>query len=58
MSKLKEFYHEQICKGFYEDQDQDHAFSEWQNELDLHLKEETEKAEFFRVFEVSGQYPM
>lgn len=69
MSKTKEFYHEQICKGLYEDQDFDHAYEEWENEQtsniglrleaeDLHLVEEAEKAEFFRVFEASGRYPM
>jgi len=62
MSKLKEFYHEHICKGLHEDQDFDHAYEEWENEqtnnIDLRLEEEAEKAEFFRVFEASGRYPM
>ena len=70
MSRIKEFYHEEITRGqaFGDVEDADYAYMEWKQaqekqavedeELIAWVEAEAEKAEFFRVFEASGCYPM
>ena len=71
MSKIKEFYHEEITRGqaFGDVEDADYLFAEWQKQRDIEnaaedlsemqmIELEAEKAQFFRVFEASGTYPM
>jgi hypothetical protein len=64
MSRTKEFYHEQICEGLYgsnEDNEMDAAYENWKKEEDpnylKHIEEEAEKAEMFRICEISGKFP-
>jgi hypothetical protein len=66
MSRIKEFYHEEISKGLNqitnEDLDLDFQHDEWVKAQEekaylQHIEEEAEKAAFFRVFERSGTYP-
>jgi hypothetical protein len=65
MSKIKEFYHEEICKGLGKIDDSDYEFEQHQLKLEAekileeeaHLEYEAEKAAFFGTFDVTGSYP-
>ena len=61
MSKIKEFYHDQICAGLYpdffeEEENLEADFDKWK-EPDSEIQKKAEESEFIRVFEASGRYP-
>ena len=55
MSAIKNFYAEEI-NDQPQMEDADFQYEQWLE--DKHIEERAEEAEFFRVFEVSGRYPM
>jgi hypothetical protein len=66
MSRIKEFYHEEISNGLNqisnEDLDLDSQYEEWVKAQEekaylQHIEEEAEKAAFFRTYEITGNYP-
>jgi hypothetical protein len=56
MSAIKNHFHEEICKAQDDMIDDSYQHDQWKKEQKL--KEEAEKAEFFRIFELTGTYPM
>ena len=63
MSRIKEYYHEQICEGIRQMQEAS-ADEEYQYELfkqeeeNKELEKQAEEAEFFGIFEKTGTYPI
>ena len=62
MSKTKEHYHEEICKGLHNALDEDYHYDKWseyQKALeDAHYNKLAEEAEFISIFQNTGTYPM
>jgi hypothetical protein len=60
MSAIKNFYHDQISNHLSNHQDDladaDFQFAQW--EEDQEIEKRAEEAAFFRIFELSGSYPM
>lgn len=58
MSKTKNFYHEQICEGLCQFEDDSYQFEEYQIQQEkAALEYEAEKAAFFRTIEIFGLRP-
>ncbi len=56
MSAIKNHFHEEINQHRDDSMiDADYQYEKWKEEK---LEEEAEKAEFFRIFEKTGTYPM
>lgn len=65
MSAIKNFYHEEICRGFDrandEHLDDEYFHQKWEEERkaeEENIEQRAEEAEFFRIFERTGTYPM
>ena len=55
MSKTKEHYHEEICKGLHNALDEDYHYDKWSEDQkaleDAHYNKLAEEAEFISIFQ-------
>jgi hypothetical protein len=60
MSKTKDFYHDEICKGQQEAVlDADYQFDQFvQDEQEKLIEQQAEEEVFFRIFELTNTYPV
>jgi hypothetical protein len=63
MSRIKEYYHEEICEGIRKMQeasvDEEYQYELFKKEEEnKKLEKQAEEAEFFSIFEKTGTYPI
>ena len=60
MSAIKNHFHEEITKDQDDMIDDSYRYEKWKEEQaqEAQLEQEAEKAEFFKIFDLTGTYPM